>query len=495
MKHPTSRIECPIGDCNANIRPAGLYAHIKSVHEKVRQMCSNCGKTVSYGNMNLHLERCTSDGKRKYSCSINNCKSAFLTNNALRTHILSTHKAPIRCPHPNCDANLKPACLNRHIRTVHNKVKKLCDNCGKQIAYRGFRDHKERCTSDGVKKYPCSIEDCESLFATKLQVRSHVTTVHKSLIKCPILECDKFIKPCSLKSHMKGIHDKPMQPCSNCGLLIKNSYFSEHFEKCTSGGIRKHVCSIENCESSFFTKSQLRMHVSLTHVSTIKCPYKHCDSILKPVSLSAHMKSIHEKKKISCKNCGKSFSSGYFAKHFEKCSSDGVRKFFCSMKNCEASFVLEFHLQAHISQVHKSSIKCPYENCDASMKPYLLKRHMKTVHEKITKSCENCGKFVNCTYLKSHLERCNNDGKATFICGVEDCKASFTIKDNLKLHIRRVHLETQARCPFENCDVYLKPSGLRNHVNILHENARGNCRNCGQQIFRENLRRHLKSEC
>lgn len=212
--HQTSMI-CPFNSCHAIIEPGNLDEHVKLAHTKL--------------NLKINVQ---SNNEEKFNCTEDNCESSFSDEQSLTSHILTVHHELIQCPQENCTSFMKRASLSRHIRSIHEKSKETCPNCGKLISFSTVKRHLESCTHDGVRKFPCPIEDCKSTSKTNYGLRAHIKQVHRDQIsKCPYENCNALVKPANLTSHIKFVHDKANHQCKRCG-----RYFyclENHYEKCS----------------------------------------------------------------------------------------------------------------------------------------------------------------------------------------------------------------------------------------------------------------------
>lgn len=148
LDHPAKSLQQPIpciyNDCNTRFSYRhSLYAHVRSVHEKVRRQCENCGKSQSYVHFWAHTKKCIRKGKLKYFCTFEKCSMGFITKEDKDCHE-EKHTFLAKCPMKNCSKYLSPKNLRQHLRTVHQKVQKQCEYCQKLVSYRNY-GHFKRC--------------------------------------------------------------------------------------------------------------------------------------------------------------------------------------------------------------------------------------------------------------------------------------------------------------------------------------------------------------
>ena len=142
--------------------------------------------------------------------------------------------------------------------------------------------------------------------------------------------------------------------------------------------------------------------------------------------------------------------------------------------NCTERFVFKEELVKHFIAVHdERPYKCPI--CD---KTFEAEENMKlhvTTHDKGGQPCSVCGKVLSGkSALYLHMKVHNTSDKQ-FQC--EQCESKFTLKQNLKFHIRRVH-GPPLTC--EHCGTLIKGlTSLRKHLLVMHgEKMRYNCDIC-----------------
>lgn len=422
---------CPVENCKSSFATLeNLRSHI--CHEfATPKKCpnENCEVFVKPCDLKEHLSDCKSGGAKRFFCALPDCKASFATKTSLRNHIKLTHRAPVKCPYEDCNLMLKPGSLKGHQMAIHQKIKKTCGNCGKKVYYLGLKTHLDKCMSNGEKKYFCPVDDCLASFSSKPSLNSHKHEFHGPKVKCPYEDCPSYLKRYYLATHVKKVHDKQKIPCSNCQKLIMHYKFKKHKEicgqekeLCTHCGrdvpsirLQKHLqlchmgklrCEIGGCNSSFIEEKHLKEHVTNVHALPIKCPYENCDTLLKPLNLKDHIKAIHEKVKGICDNCGKEVTLRQLKQHLQRCANDGTKNVCCEVEGCEATFIDQRTMAAHVFKVHQDPVKCPYDDCGVYMKPNSLSRHLKSVHDKTTQECQSCGEQIVWRYLKKHAAKC-----------------------------------------------------------------------------------------
>ncbi len=74
--------------------------------------------------------------------------------------------------------------LNFHLKVVHPKILLSCDKCKKKFkSKQTLRRHQLRAHGD-VGEFPCSYENCKSLFLTTFDLDRHIKYYHERSYLC-----------------------------------------------------------------------------------------------------------------------------------------------------------------------------------------------------------------------------------------------------------------------------------------------------------------------
>eukprot|EP00080_Pristionchus_pacificus_P002599 PDM62619.1 C1 domain containing protein [Pristionchus pacificus] len=230
--------------------------------EKIMYQCEECGKKYTrLFNLNLHKKTHTGDNLRRVECTIcgkllssggikyhmqthlaavnreihkcETCGKVFISRYGLTSH--KAYHCGIRSDQFKCGTCGKILAdsknLKRHERLHLDDEEQRrpfpCDQCGKRLTSNStLKAHKQnycRNTMEG-QKFSCDL--CDKQFSFKYNFEWHKmwhlpdNDPQKKILKCHV--CSKtFIRPCSLKRHMKKRHD-PSNPKSTQRSCRKN---------------------------------------------------------------------------------------------------------------------------------------------------------------------------------------------------------------------------------------------------------------------------------
>lgn len=374
-------VKCHWEGCGKLIKSYLINRHVKDVHEYNKSLCPHCGKEVAQRSIRYHIESCSKGGERTFRCEVENCSSVFSTRSNLTGHVRRVHKSGrVQCPHEGCHEFLKSDGLRRHIKVVHEKVRRLCEDCGKEVAFDYLRKHAATCRSKSRPRHPsdfiCTEENCDATFSTSFGLKTHMSRMHEppSRIKCPREDCDFYVKPQELQSHIANCHVKRQIVAPE---LTSATWQARHNVK--DPEIRKAHCTEPGCGASFRTKKLLNRHRRYVHMEPVKCPEENCQAMVKPRRLRIHIMEVHGEEKQPCEKCGKEFTVERLKRHSRICDPSGGLK--CSKEGCGATFITTKGLKAHEENVHSAAEKCPYKDCNVFIKLCNLRRHIVAVHE------------------------------------------------------------------------------------------------------------------
>ncbi|XP_026749312.2 PR domain zinc finger protein 5-like [Galleria mellonella] len=191
-------------------------------------------------------------------------------------------------------------------------------------------------------------------------------------------------------------------------------------------------CTI--CAQNFNTFTRLAVHMNKHFMNNV------CEicgvSYINRLSLRTHVNSMHREKK--CTLCPATFLTNYSkVKHMKKSHDTGASKRYCLL--CNKTFRYTYMLLEHRIQEHGAQRQI-YECTECGKTFYAqqnLKTHIRCVHIKERNyPCSICFRrfFTKCDQRRH--ERSHEDVRS-FSCGY--CEGRFKSKDSLRRHLKRQH--------------------------------------------------------
>ena len=251
--------------------------------------------------------------------------------------------------------------------------------------------------------------------------------------------------------------------------------------------------SCKECDYRSNNSSYLWWHVEAIHTEnkTLKCNY--CDiKVTTKFNLNRHMKTIH-KAKYNLERQMEIFQEAY-----NKLSGIQEVKNKFSCQYCEKSYTRKDHLVSHEKSKHIEKIEYLCKLCDYKTKAskHHLKRHVLSVHEGKTFSCDYCDvKMRRKDFIKRHVQSVHFS--LTVKC--DKCKKEFRRQDLLNLHTKFEHEgEIFGHC--EKCKrEFRRKAHLRRHEKSckgkIPETKSFACNFCNYEASKQNLiRRHILSK-
>ena len=217
-------------------------------------------------------------------------------------------------------------------------------------------DHELRKRRSRNSKNKLKCDECMAKFQYLCLLNAHSYKTHKKAKvdyhKCDF--CDHKLR--NLKDvliHIMKVHKgKNVPQCDICNKCFEcKSLLEEHIEVIHKGKIPN--CEI--CVKEFSSKKTLEEHEKAyhnEHTFISKCDF--CSKIYKgPKSkyiLENHIKSIHEKVRHKCKDCGKSFSQQCALKIHFSVVHKGLKLYKCEL--CNEQFGYQHVLKKHYERTH-----------------------------------------------------------------------------------------------------------------------------------------------
>ncbi|KAG7195198.1 uncharacterized protein KQ657_003723 [Scheffersomyces spartinae] len=209
---------------------------------------------------------------------------------------------------------------------------------------------------------------------------------------------------------------------------------------------------------------------SHTNERPFKCPEGDCEaSFLRNSHLKAHMVSHKEgdTKPFHCSVCGKGVNS---RQHLKRHEITHTQSFACTYPECTETFYKHQSLRHHIMSVHENTLVC--HQCDKSFsRPYRLAQHNLKYHGEVpTYQCDHQGcfkSFKNWSALRFHI----NTDHPKLICPI--CGKGCVGKVGLESHMTNLHDESKMvrnwKCNYCDMGQFIKKADLIEHYNDLHD--------------------------
>lgn len=240
-------------------------------------------------------------------------------------------------------------------RHYTNRIK--CHRCNKKVAASFYPQHAVRCPykREGALKHVCEV--CGKAFHLESLLRFH-QRVHLEPEPCP--QCDKIIKPSSLKRHMEQVHGdtsekqkakivakQPTIECQICGHVVRKKHDLEAHMNRYHLKIKPYVCQI--CNKDFCGKIRLKEHVA-THTNDNNCFCSVCfKKFANRVCLKMHFRMHTGELPYSCDICGQKFRSSSMMKtHRLKKHLD--KTICCPL--CDSMFYMVRDMRHHFKKIH-----------------------------------------------------------------------------------------------------------------------------------------------
>ncbi|XP_023316595.1 zinc finger protein 717-like isoform X2 [Trichogramma pretiosum] len=218
--------------------------------------CDLCRKSFGYKS---HLQRHIDSVHRKIRHECDICQKTFSSKSSLRNHIDSVHNG-VRHACDICgNVYKRSGDLKTHVHSVHHKITYRCDECGKSFR---CKTHLQRHINSLHRKITHSCDICQKTFTQKTSLKIHIQSAHRKITHpCDI--CQKtFSDKSSLKKHMDAEHNGITHPCDFCEKKLKYQTQLRKHVKLSHNGIT-YAC--ETCGKTFGQKRNLKDHQIVHH--------------------------------------------------------------------------------------------------------------------------------------------------------------------------------------------------------------------------------------
>lgn len=395
---------------------------------------------------------------------------------------------------------------------VNDNENSSARSCASEFSGSALNDEPLNLLSNGKKDFQCSL--CTTVFKRKINLKQHLSTVHRNsrYFSCDI--CTKvFFTESELKQH-ESLHEneraetmtaktKPSQSrkeCSTCQKTFQRyDSLLRHIELVHK---ERKQFQCNHCHRMFFFNSEL-----LKHCETHESPVKRRDSKLTESttcqktfrgndSLNRHFRLVHEgRKSFQCEFCPRLF---FFKTDYSR------HKLTHKIKEEPNEQSLACVQASTAKASNSNSFEC--STCHKSFSRFAsLRRHIKLVHEgRKSLQCNQCPRvFFFKTQLANHIlthslkVKPKNPSKSRPVFKCHICFKDFPRQYKLDSHLIRSHPEMKSfQCDFCGLSFHHK-TYLKDHINrkcVRRKQEKHSCRIC-QDAFSSSssLRRHLQS--
>lgn len=208
------------------------------------------------------------------------------------------------------------------------------------------------------------------------------------------------------------------------------------------------------------TPGRLKKHRMRNHPGTEEFLCRNCGKIFKRKSdLVVHARTHSGERPFACPHCPRRFAqSGTLSEHRRR--HTGETPFACPI--CPRLFASRSSFWRH-RRVHSGERPYACERCGATFSHASTLKHHALVHSaERPHSCHHCGRSTKSLYaMRQHM--LTHEEKA-FVC--ECCGKKFSLKSNLKSHVRKMHSAAAGRCSLCRKDTSNLPEHMLVHSGL-----------------------------
>ncbi|KAM3073506.1 DNA-binding transcription factor [Clarireedia jacksonii] len=159
---------------------------MKMIQSKAQVSSSNPDSTLNSGDQSMPLEEkdITTIRKKRFRCTVANCKKRFLQKTHLEIHQRSHNGArPYACRFPECNRSFsQQGNLRTHERRHTGEKPFACPKCDKRFGQRG-NVAAHQIVHDNRKPYHCKLDDCRKQFTQRGNLKSHQNKYHTATLR------------------------------------------------------------------------------------------------------------------------------------------------------------------------------------------------------------------------------------------------------------------------------------------------------------------------
>lgn len=417
---------------------------------QLKNVCQYCNKNfLKPSQLTRHLRIHTKE--KPYKCQI--CDKSFSQKNSLDIHSLihSTDEMPHPCP--QCPLSFRQKCnLKIHIKRVHSS------------------------TSSDDLKYPC--QQCSCIFKKLGTLNAHIGKVHTtSPARNEATEILDLISQISQVPKEPVVEEVKQQPVEHYPAQPVNGNIYIKLADRLENGVIIHRTVKQNivndkrwlqcsyCPKQFTRPSDLLRHLRVhTREKPYECPWQSVETEAEEAtvlckrkfatksSLSVHMKTHENCKKLTCPICLETFTNTHSLQVHSKihsvydcavCQKSYSKKEHICQKTEVQVINPAIHIEYDIKLLDNIKLLDPLEVTENGIIPALNKKQ-KIDDPSVVKrfGCNVCGTFFKkSSHLKQHMS--NHAGIRAHKCNI--CQKSFTTKNALNTHLK-VHEQKSYSC-------------------------------------------------
>ena len=272
--------------------------------------------------------------------------------------------------------------LDRHIKMKHFGIKVYtCDQCDDTSlsSKQSLKIHMERVHKNSKPTFKCNT--CKGKFFSQALLNKHIRTVHD---KIKLYACDQCSTTCSDKSkledHKKQVHLqlKPHK-CTECEMAFKRLDHLKNHLSSKHGKGETFTC--QTCGSIFKVKNHLTTHMKRQHAKANGQKCDICDYVTQyPDYLVKHKRVVHENQKVfKCSFCEKAFSFSRNKDEHEMLMHKREEQEMHECGICDKKFVLRRKMAEH-QKKHEKQNQFACANCT---KIFLTKSDLNEHHDRV----------------------------------------------------------------------------------------------------------------
>jgi hypothetical protein len=276
-----------------------------------------------------------------YKCKYETCDQVFKDHKKRYYHYQTKHKPKpkkISCTHLYC----KKKFISQEAYNQHMNRHLGIETCEESLE----DNHNKKKKRNTIKKHKCDFKGCELMFTHMSLMKKHYNEFHLKVKKffCSLADCEEgFTTKRNLESHIAKEH-----------------------------GFKIYKCTWNACDQRFTTRSALAKHYSQIHMNLKKFKCNECeDSFATKLQLQYHRSREHNAEKLYSCDWPQCTYSTMIKKclNEHKCRHTGEKPFICQWAGCESTFRQKVSFQTHM-RIHtgEKPFKCDHKGCDKAFR-------------------------------------------------------------------------------------------------------------------------------